>query len=105
MSENEAKNSSNIVGYDGKCCLCGSGDGTIIKGSDGRYRNMCRVFGCKAWYLHCPATGFDTIEEVRNPFDSNLIKRGCTNGFYLYGKTKSVTGLQPDIEREQEQAE
>lgn len=67
---------SEIVGYDGACPICYSGDGTIIKGEDGRFRNMCRVMGCPAMYVHAPAVGFDTAEDCRNPFDTDYLKSG-----------------------------
>lgn len=38
-------------GYDGKCPICGSTDGMIGKGHDGKFRNMCRVMGCPAFYI------------------------------------------------------
>jgi hypothetical protein len=52
-----------FAGYDGKCPVCGSGDGTIIQGADGKYRNLCRVMGCPLFYHPAPAVGFDTADD------------------------------------------
>lgn len=71
MNEKEKKN---LVGYDGKCPLCGSIDGTIIQGNDGKYRNMCRVMGCPAFYFPAPAVGFDTADDCRNPFETEEVQ-------------------------------
>ena len=56
-----------IVGSDGRCLLCGSTDGSIIRGFDGKYRNICRARVCLAWFWPAPRKGYDTIEEARNP--------------------------------------
>lgn len=45
---------SNIVRYDGVCPICGSQDGMVVKGKDGKYRNICRVMGCDAMYKPTP---------------------------------------------------
>ena len=75
-----------IVGYDGKCPLCGSFDGTIVRESDGKFRNICRVMGCPAFYRPAPFEGHSSIDDVRNPEASELIKNGdCTIGRYLNG--------------------
>lgn len=79
-----------IVNYDGVCPICGSVDGTIIRGKDGRYRNMCRFMGCPAMYHHAPAVGFDTEDDCRHPFDTSYLKDGTvTVQEYLTGKTDS----------------
>lgn len=66
---------SPLVGYDGKCLLCGSRDGMIVKSSkDGKFRNMCRYLDCAAHYLPAPASGLDSIEEVRDPRGSAYFK-------------------------------
>lgn len=85
MSE---KKPSPAVGYDGKCPLCGSTDGTILQGADGRYRNMCRVMGCPAFYRPTPAVGFDSADDCRNPFESEYVKRGVRVSEYLNGEKK-----------------
>ena len=72
-----------IEGYDGKCPLCGSIDGTIVQGADGKYRNTCRVMGCPAFYLPCPRVGFDTADDCRNPFETEYIKSGARVSDYL----------------------
>lgn len=75
------------AGYEGKCPLCGSGDGTIIEGPDGRFRNICRVRGCPLWYKPAPAVGFDTADDCRNPFETEYLKHGTvTVGEYMTGK-------------------
>lgn len=68
-----------FAGYDGKCPVCGSGDGTIIQGNDGRYRNMCRAMGCPLFYIPAPAVGFDTADDCRNPFDTDYLKAGTVS--------------------------
>lgn len=72
------KEPTNIMGYDGVCPVCGSKDGMIVHASkgDGKYRNMCRVMGCPAFYMPSPIVGFDTVEDCRNPFESALFKAG-----------------------------
>jgi hypothetical protein len=76
-----------IVGFDGVCPVCGSMDGMIIHGKDGKYRTMCRVMGCPAWYKLCPIIGFDAIEDCRNPFDSEYLKDGTVSvEEYISGK-------------------
>lgn len=77
----------NPVGYDGVCPVCGSVDGMIIFGNDGKYRTMCRVMGCPAMYRPCPIIGFDAIEDCRNPFDSEYLKDGTVRvEEYVSGK-------------------
>lgn len=75
-----------IVSYVGVCPLCGSQDGMVQKGEDGRYRNICRVLGCKAYYRPAPFDGYDTQKDAENPFDSPLLLSGCTGMRYLYGE-------------------
>lgn len=74
------------VRYDGVCPLCGSRDGTVIKGKDGRYRNMCRVMGCPAMYKPLPIVGYSSAENAADPFESDIIKEGMTVSEYLTGK-------------------
>lgn len=75
-----------IVNYDGVCPICGSVDGMIIQGKDGRYRNMCRVNGCPAKYLPAPAVGFAAEDDCRKPFDTDYLKGGnVTYQEYLTG--------------------
>lgn len=71
--------SKTVVGFDGVCPVCGSIDGAIIHGKDGKYRTMCRVVICPAWYKPCPAIGFDTEEDCRKPFDSEYLKDGTVS--------------------------
>ena len=75
MSEG-LKLENNFAGHDGRCPVCGSGDGTIIKGADGRFRNMCRVMGCPLFYCPAPAIGFDTADDCRDPFETEYLKAG-----------------------------
>ena len=83
-------------GYDGKCPICGSTDGMIGKGHDGKFRNMCRVMGCPAFYRPAPAVGFDTIEECRDPWSSTYLKDRETMSAYEY-----LTGQsEPPVEEE-----
>lgn len=63
------------IGYNGVCPLCGSVDGMIVKGADGRFRNICRVMGCPAFYQPAPFEGYTTEDDARNPYDSDLIKK------------------------------
>lgn len=63
-----------IVDYNGVCPICGSMDGMIIHGTDGKYRTMCRVMGCPAWYKPSPRVGFTSEDDCRNPFDSEYLK-------------------------------
>lgn len=79
-------NNSCIVSFNGVCPLCGSSDGMIIRGNDGRYRNICRVFRCKAWYIPAPATGFEKESDCRRPFASEyLTSETVTVREYLFG--------------------
>ena len=81
------ENEKEFAGYDGKCPICGSGDGLIIEGKDGRFRNMCRVMGCPLWYKLAPAVGFDTEDDCRNPFETEYLKHGTvTVGEYMAGE-------------------
>lgn len=76
-----------FAGYDGKCPVCGSADGMIIEGADGRFRNMCRFMGCPLHYLPTPAVGFDTADDCRNPFETEYLKAGAVSlGEYITGK-------------------
>ena len=76
-----------FAGYDGKCPVCGSSDGTIIQGIDGRFRNMCRFMGCPLFYWPAPAVGFDTADDCRNPFETEYLAKGTvTVGEYKTGK-------------------
>ena len=80
-------NNKTAVAFDGVCPVCGSIDGTIIHGKDGKYRTMCRVMGCPAWYKPCPVIGFDTEGDCRNPFDSEYLKDGTVSvEEYVSGK-------------------
>lgn len=81
-----------IVGHDGVCAICGSRDGQIVLTGDGRYRNICHNYGCKAYYCAGPHEGFESVEDVRNPDESALIKGGCTVGRYLRGIGHAGTG-------------
>lgn len=75
-----------IVAYNGVCPICGSTDGTIFRGEDGRFRNICRVLGCPAHYKHAPYVGYDTEDDCRHPFESNYLKDGTvTFAEYLMG--------------------
>lgn len=77
-------NNTNVVGFDGVCPLCGSSDGMIIRGNDGRYRNMCRVMGCSAWYIPSPVVGFEKENDCRDPFESEYLKtETITIGDYI----------------------
>lgn len=89
MSNNEKKGA---VGYDGECPLCGSCDGIIVQGTDGKYRNMCRVRGCPAFYTPAPAVGFDTADDCRNPFESEYLKKGVRVSEYLGKKEADGNG-------------
>ena len=83
VGRNENK-SSGVVGFNGVCPLCGSSDGMIIKGNDDRYRNMCRVLGCKAWYIPAPAVGFEKENDCREPFETDYLKsETVTIGEYI----------------------
>lgn len=77
------------VRYDGTCPLCGSGDGTIVKGADGRFRNICRVLNCSAHYIPAPAVGWDTDEIAHNPWGQPLLTKGITVGEYIRGEAKA----------------
>lgn len=77
---------SNIVRYDGVCPICGSQDGMVVKGKDGKYRNICRVMGCDAMYKPTPFVGYDKPEDAANPWDTDLVRNGITIGEYLTGK-------------------
>lgn len=77
------KEKTGAVGYDGKCPLCGSSDGTIIQGPDGKYRNLCRVMGCPGFYRPAPAVGFDKADDCRNPFETEYVKNGVRVSEYL----------------------
>ena len=77
---------SNIVRYDGVCPICGSQDGMVIKGADGKYRNICRVMGCPAMYRSAPFAGFDSPDEAVNPWETALVKSEITVGEYITGK-------------------
>ena len=72
-------NEKTVVGYDGVCPICGSSDGMIINGKDGKYRTMCRVMGCPAWYKPSPYIGFASEEDCRNPFDTEYLKDGTVS--------------------------
>lgn len=74
------------VRYDGVCPLCGSRDGTEIKGKDGKFRNLCRVMGCPAMYKPLPLAGYSSAEDAANPFESDIIKAGMTVSQYLGGE-------------------
>lgn len=81
------ENEKNTAGYDGKCPICGSGDGIIIQGKDGRFRNICRVMGCPLCLIPAPAVGFDTADNCRAPFDTEYLKAGTvTTQEYKTGK-------------------
>ena len=67
-------NENSPIDYDGHCIFCGSEDGTIVKGPDGKYRNMCRYMGCPVFYRAVPVFGFDTVEECRDPANSPAVK-------------------------------
>lgn len=80
------ENNVEVVGYNGKCVLCGSSDGMIQKGQDGKYRNICRVMGCKAFYRPAPYDGYDFQNDVSNPFETKLIDEEIkTVHGYLFG--------------------
>ena len=83
MVENKDKT---VVGFNGVCPICGSSDGMIVKSADGRFRNMCRVMGCPAFYRVAPTDGYSTQEEAANPFESELFKDGITGEEYLKGR-------------------
>ena len=83
----ETKN--NIVGYNGQCPICGSIDGMIIEGKDGRFRNICRVINCPCGMLPAPAVGFDSKEDCGDPWETEYMKNAngtMTIGEYVKGK-------------------
>jgi hypothetical protein len=76
-----------FAGYDGRCPVCQSGDGLIIEGADGRFRNMCRVMGCPLYYCPAPAVGFATADDCRKPFETEYLTKGpVTLNEYRTGK-------------------
>lgn len=76
-----------IVGYEGCCPVCGSSDGMIVQGKDGKYRNICRFLNCRCFYTPAPAVGFDTKEDCENPYETEYLKSGTvTAGEYLNGR-------------------
>ena len=80
-------NNTRIVGYEGRCPICGSSDGIIVKGEDSLYRNVCRVLGCPCYYKPAPAEGFTFKEDCENPFETDYLKSGTvTVGEYLNGR-------------------
>ena len=84
-----------IVDYVGVCVVCGSMDGMVVKGKDGRFRNMCRVMGCPCWMRPAPAVGFDSIEDCREPWETEYLKSAndaMTVAEYLSGKKEVDDG-------------
>lgn len=80
------ENEKNIVAFDGHCPVCGSRDGLIVQGPDGRFRNVCRVMRCPLMYIPAPAVGFDTADDCRNPFETEYLKSGTVSvGEYKTG--------------------
>lgn len=94
MVEKTVDNGKNEIGevwFDGVCPICGSFDGMILRGQDFKYRTMCRMFECPARYKPLPHIGFNTIEECRNPFESEYLKDGnVTVEEYIFGKKADV---------------
>lgn len=87
MECNSVENEKAFESYDGKCPICGSGDGLIIEGLDGRFRNLCRNINCPLFYKPVPAVGFDTADDCRNPFETEYLKHGTvTVGEYMSGE-------------------
>ena len=87
MDKQAEKKESSVVGYNGKCPICGSADGMIQKGTDGRFRNICRVMGCPAFYRPAPYDGYEAKDEAANPFESSLFAvDGMTVKQYLHGR-------------------
>lgn len=81
-------NTTEIVAYDGQCAVCGTFDGMVQRGSDGRFRVICRRMGCPAYYLPSPHEGYPRIEDTVAPFDSELLSHGCTVERYLRGERR-----------------
>lgn len=82
-------NDAAIVGYEGCCPVCGSSDGMIVKGTDGKYRNICRVINCRCYYIPAPEVGFDKKEDCENPYETDYLKAGTvTVGEYIGKKGK-----------------
>ena len=78
---------TSLVGYNGVCPICSSADGTIVQNKDGRYRNICRRFGCPAFYRPAPFDGYSKQEDAVSPFDSDLFngREGVTVDQYMNG--------------------
>lgn len=74
------------INYDGVCPICGSRDGIIVLGDDGKYRNICRVFNCFAHYIPTPSIGFENENDCRNPLETSLVKNGISYEEYIFGK-------------------
>ena len=80
-------NDKTPAGYDGRCPVCGSSDGTIIQGRDRRFRNICRVMGCPLYYTPAPGVGFDTADDCRHPFETEYLNaRPVSIQEYITGK-------------------
>ena len=82
------KGTTNIMGYDGVCPVCGSTDGMIVHASkgDGKYRNMCRRIDCPAFYMPAPIVGFDNVKDCRDPWESDYFKNNAvTVAMYCRG--------------------
>jgi hypothetical protein len=76
-----------VVGFDGVCPICGSIDGMIVFGKDGKYRTMCRMMNCPARYKPSPRIVFGTVKECENPFESEYLKDGnVTVEEYILGE-------------------
>ena len=85
MVENK-KEDSPIVDYHGVCPVCGSSDGMIVKGNDGKFRTMCRNLSCPLWMAPAPAVGFDSEGDCREPFETEYLQGDVTIHEYKTGK-------------------
>lgn len=88
---------SKVIGYNGLCPICGSGDGMIQEGYDGKIRNVCRFMGCPAMYKPAPFEGYNDVKFAIDPFSSELLSKGdCTVEKYLYGEKNEETKLEDE---------
>ena len=86
------KEKGGLVAYNGVCLICGSTDGMVVECDDERYRVICRVCSCPAYYTPAPVAGYKLLEEAQNRnLGYNALTGGddqveLTYGQYLFGK-------------------
>lgn len=76
-----------FAAYDGVCLFADLRTEWSYKDRTGNTAIFAAFLNCRCFYTPAPAVGFDSVEDCRNPYESDYLKSGpVTVGEYLNGR-------------------